>query len=114
VQAQTESSEAISHPKPRNLMAADHAIIEQLVRRAATEPRVYQPVVLTHRGDNSQLYDLQIVPGATVDPEHRADPWHNKDFIPLLIQQEFLIPLGPSQYHMDESLFRAYGFEPPS
>lgn len=46
----------------RNLTAADHDVIESLVRLAATKPSVYQPTLLTHRmGDDKQLYALEPV-----------------------------------------------------
>ena len=53
-------------------------------------------------------------------PEDWATYVHKRDFTPTLIHQGFLretsLPrplLAQIVYAMDESLFRAYGFEPP-
>jgi hypothetical protein len=101
--------------RPRNLTADEHTMLEVLVRRAATKSHIFQPTILTHRmGDDKQLYASQLVPGAQPDIEDRPNFEHYRDFTPTLIQQGLLIPVTRDELMMDESLFRAYGFEPPT
>jgi hypothetical protein len=100
--------------RPRNLTARDHEVLKTLVRRAAIKPQVFQPTILTHRmGDDKQLYASQLHRGAAPDPEDVPNFEHDRDFIPTLVQQSLLIPVRHNEYMMDESLFRAYGLEPP-
>jgi hypothetical protein len=101
--------------RPRNLTAEDHKILETLVRRAATKPGAFRPMILTNRmGDDKRLYASVLAPGSVSDPEDRDNPQHDRDFLPTLVQQGFLIQDSLDEYTMDESLFRAYGFEPPT
>ena len=114
-QAQEIKSPLKEATRPRNLTAGDHEVLETLVRRAARKPQVFQPTIVTHRmGDNKQLYASRLHHGAVPDAEDVPNFEHDRDFIPTLVQQGLLIPVRHNEYMMDESLFRAYGLEPPA
>jgi len=114
-QSQGQSGLPRGVSRPRNLTADDHSVIETLVRRAALKAEIFQPTILTHRmGDDKQLYASQPFHSAVADREDRQNFLHERDFIPTLIQQGFLIPVRHNEFMIDESLFRAYGFEPPT
>jgi hypothetical protein len=90
-------------------------MLEKLVRRAALKPREFMASILSHRpGDDKQMYQSVSRKGAILDAEDKSPVWPDRDFLPDLIPQGYLLQTAKDTYLMKESLFRAYGFELPS
>lgn len=102
-------------PRPKNLTADEHKTMRELVRRAAMYPEVFRPSILSWRaGDGKQGYQSDHITGTTAPDDARAMLTHDRDFTPSLVRDGFLMQEASDKLVIDELLFHAYGFEPPS
>lgn len=100
--------------RPRYLGEKDHGLLTNLLRRPVDHPKNFLPVLRVHPiGDGEHLYEVLLATGATAPANEIVNPPHGRDLTPNLIQQGFLHPEGSEQFAIDDSLFRAYGLEPP-
>ncbi len=101
--------------RPSGLSASEHEILRELARRASHYPDVFRPSILSWRaGDDKQGYQSDHIRGAAVPDDAKAMLEHDRDFTPLLLRQGFLHQESRDKFTIDDSLFHAYGFEPPA
>jgi hypothetical protein len=116
-----ESRGKTNFDRPRNLTEDDHGVLSHFVQLAANNPQSLHPAIAVQRLPNFPLSVTSVVrEGASVDKDKKPVFVHRRDFIPTLIHQGLLEATSqrgpeafPTVYRMDESLFRAYGLEPP-
>ncbi len=100
--------------RPKQLSDIEHEMMKELVRRVAVYPEVFRASIWRlPPGDDQHGYQSDHITGTPVPSDARDMVQNDRDVVPVLIQQGFLHPESRHKVSIDDSLFYAYGFEPP-